>query len=45
MKNYLFAIVGLVVMLVVAKFLLNIGKKAPVVGGVVGKVEELAGLE
>lgn len=41
-KQYGLAIVSLLVMLIVAKFVLTQAKKAPVVGGVAEKVEELA---
>jgi hypothetical protein len=44
-KNYLWVIVSLLIALIVARFVLGFAKKAPVVGGVAEKIEELSGLE
>lgn len=41
-KKYLFGLVSLLIALVVLHQLLKLGKKAPVVGGVLEKAEELA---
>lgn len=40
-KNYLWAVLSLIVMLVVAKFLLKNAGKLPVIGGVAKKTEQL----
>jgi hypothetical protein len=44
-KQYGAFILTLLIGLIVLKFVLKLGKKAPVVGGLVDKAEELSGLE
>jgi hypothetical protein len=44
-KHYVVAALGLIVILIIAKGLLTVGKKAPVIGGAVSKVEDLTGLQ
>lgn len=41
-KNYLLFLGGLLVAMIVLQVLLNVGKKAPVVGGVVADAQKLA---
>ena len=41
LKTYFFAIVSLAVMIIVLNQLLKFGKKAPIIGGAVEKVEDL----
>lgn len=42
LKNYGLFLVGLLVALIVLQVLLNVGKKAPVVGGLVQDAQNLA---
>jgi hypothetical protein len=44
MKNYLFAVLGLMVMLIVLNFLFKLGKKTPL-KSIVEKAEDLTGLD
>lgn len=44
-KSYAWVVVSLILALIVARFVLKQLKKAPVVGGVAGKLEDLSGLE
>jgi hypothetical protein len=41
-KTTLMSVAGLVVLLIVTHIVINLGKKAPVIGGAVEKVEDLA---